>query len=214
MPLDSNNLQKNKLRSIKVEKKVKYSGSRRQRKSITTTLYSSEVFLSEHVLKRVYQRSGLRGLSASDFHFPKSAYLEELYAGWLKLDAECVTQTKDRRHDFIYPYKSGAFLGLIGVNPNLRKQKFLFTSDGVLKNIDEEPDVINVFIAKTFINYEMMNIKQKEVYNLWSVGQYKSAASRMLSIDSLQTKVQVTNILPINPLKIFPVEQLSDSDAA
>lgn len=216
LPLDSCDLQKNKLRAIKVEKRIRYSGSRRQRKSVITTLYSSEVYLTEHVLKRIYQRSNLRGLNASDLYFPKSAYLEELTGLWSKINMDWDTQLIKERLDFIYPYKSGAFVGSTGVNPNPIKQRFLYTSDGVLEIIDDGSSGTNVFIAKTFIDYEMMNSKQREVYNLWSVGQYKNAAVRMLSIEPCPTKVRYhsTKIVPITPPKIISAKQSSDSDAA
>ena len=216
LPLDSCNLQKNKLRSIKVEKRIRYSGTRRQRKSVTTILHSSEVYLTEHVLKRIYQRSNLRGLNESHLYFPKSVYLEELTQLWSKINMDWDTQTIKERLDFIYPYKSGAFVGSTGVNPNPIKQRFLYTSDGVLEIIDDGLGVTNVFNAKTFIDYEMMNTKQREVYNLWSVGQYKNAALRMLSIEPCPTKVRhhSTKVVALTPVRMCSVEQLSDSDAA
>lgn len=215
MPLVSSNLQRIKLRSIKTEKKIKYSGSRRQRKSVTTTLISSELIFTEHVVKRIYERSNLRGLSALHFHLECSRYLQELNSANSGLDYDESKQIFCERQDLLYPFKTGAFLGAIRINPGPEVQRYRYTSCGDFMALHDLSDQMNVFVAKTFISYEMMNKQQKEVYDLWRLGKYKSAAGVMCRINPQKNNVLEFSVgsMPVHQYDVN-TSGLRDSDAA
>lgn len=215
MPLVSSNLQRIKLRSIKTEKKIKYSGSRRQRKSVTTMLISSELIFSEHVVKRIYERSNLRGLSAMHFYIKSSRYLEELNSANSGLDYDESKGIFCERQDLLYPFKTGAFIGAIRINPSPEVQSYRYTSCGDFTALHDLSSQMNVFVAKTFISYEMMNKQQKEVYNLWRLGKYKSAAGVMCRINPQKINVLEFSVgsMPVHQY-VVNTSGLRDSDAA
>jgi hypothetical protein len=215
MSLVSSNLQRIKLRSVKTEKKIKYSGSRRQRKFVTTTLISSEIIFTEHVVKRIYERSNLRGLSALHFHIECSRYQGELNSTISGLVYDPSKEIFCERQDLLYPFKTGAFLGAIRINPNPKVQRYRHTSSGEITALHDLSGQMNVFVARTFISYEMMNKQQKEVYNLWRLGNYRSAAQVMCRMNASQNNVLEFSVGSM-PVHHFDVNTcgLGDSDAA
>jgi len=178
----SKDLQKNNLRSVKVEKTTRHSGSRRQKRRLYTTLKTSEVTLQEHALKRVYERSSIRELDAQKLFFPPSKYLKILYQEIMEKSVEiehCICATAK---NFLYPFKTGAFIGSLALNPNSEWQTWeVDLSNGDIQCRQNSLGMPS-FSARTFISTNMMTNDQKNVCNLLSVGEYETAVRQMIKI--------------------------------
>ena len=212
----SENIQKNRIRSVKSERKIKCSGSRRQKKKLITKLRSSEIVLNEHSLKRLYQRSNLRGLTLYDLFKEPSGYLSELYnnGGNLKVDEK--ESTLNERLDLLYPFKSGAFLGTVRRNQNDHVETYIYDfQTGSLKSRNIS-NGMPVFLAHTFISYEMMSDAQKEVYNLHSIGNYQLAVRKILETKPKESKLKNFSYFRcIETGRVSSFDELMrDSDAA
>jgi hypothetical protein len=214
--ITSENIQKNRIRSVKSEREIKCSGSRRQRRKLITKLSSSEIVLNEHSLKRLYQRSNLRGLTSYEFYKEPSGYVLELYnkGGNLKIDEK--ESTLNERQDLLYPFKSGAFLGTVRRNQNDHVETYIYDfQTGSLKSRNISKGM-PVFLAHTFISYEMMSDAQKEVYNLHSIGNYQLAVRKMLEINPKESnlnKFSYFRCIETGSISSFD-ELMRDSDAA
>lgn len=214
--ITSENIQKNRLRSVKSERKIKCSGSRRQRRKLITKLSSSEIVLNEHSLKRLYQRSNLRGLTSHDFYKEPSVYLLELHNNGGNLMVDEKESTLNERLDLLYPFKSGAFLGTVKRNLNDHIETYIYDfQTGSLKSRNISKGM-PVFLAHTFISYEMMSDAQKEVYNLHSIGNYQLAVRKMLETKPKDSKLKKFSYFRcIETGRVSPFDGLMrDSDAA
>jgi len=214
--ITSENIQKNRLRSVKSERKIKCSGSRRQRRKLITKLSSSEVVLNEHSLKRLYQRSNLRGLTSHDFYKEPSVYLLELHNNGGNLMVDEKESTLNERLDLLYPFESGAFLGTVRRNLNDHIEIYIYDfQTGSLKSRNISKGM-PVFLAQTFISYEMMSDAQKEVYNLHSIGKYQLAVRKMLETNPKDSKLKKFSYFRcIETGSMGSVDELMrDSDAA
>jgi len=178
----SKDLQKNNLRSVKVEKTTRHSGSRRQKRRLYTTLKTSEVTLQEHALKRIYERSSIRALDAQSLFFPPSKYLKILYQEITEKSVEIEQSIFATASNFLYPFKTGAFIGSLALNPNSEWQTWeVDLSNGDIQCRQHSYGMPS-FSARTFISTDMMTNDQTNVCNLLSVGEYESAVRQMIKI--------------------------------
>ena len=182
---NSSDLQRNMLRTIKSKRKMHYSGSRRQKqKRLDVTYFNSNFFFNEHSLKRLYQRSTLRGLTPDDFFVFESEYIEEIgeQIGSYELNGE--TLTLDVRQDIIFPFKNaGAFFCSFVMTPSEPEEQYSFVPQTM--QMIEAPDVTKrmpVLKAHTFFSNEMLDEQQRQVCDLFYQGKYKSAARAMSKI--------------------------------
>jgi hypothetical protein len=223
--VDSNDLQKNLLRTIKTKQKMHYSGSRRQhQKRLDVTYFNSSFFYNEHSLKRLYERSALRALTASDFFFFKPEYIEEIakQISFLELNEE--TQTIDCRKDILLPFKNvGAFMCSMIMTPSESVEKYSFVPQTF--ETTRAPDselTMPALKAHTFFSYEMLNKEQHEVCELFYIEEYKRAAHAMSRIDAIESRVHKHAFVrcaktnqPISSIDIIQKrhkQHLSDSD--
>ena len=172
--------------------------------------------LTEHSLKRLYQRSNHRGLTSDDFFKAPSGYLSGLFEKCANLKFNEKESSLNERHDLMYPFMSGAFLGTVRKNLNDHIEMYIYDfQKGKLKSQNASKGM-PVFLANTFISYEMMSETQKEVYNLHSIGNYPSAVRGMLEIKPRASKFKKFSYFRCSETgNIKSVDELLlDSDAA
>lgn len=190
--VNSNDVQKNMLRTIKTKQKMHYSGSRRQhQKRLDVTYFNSSFFYNEHSLKRLYERSALRALTASDFFFFKSEYIEEIAKQMSCLELNEETQTLDCRRDILLPFKNvGAFMCSLIMTPSQSVEKHSFVPQTF--ETTHTPDIelkMPALKSHTFFSNEMLNEEQREVCELFYNEEYKRAALTMSRIDAIESRV-------------------------
>lgn len=179
----SRNIQMNRIRALVTKKETKHSGSRRQRKIIKTTLISSEVSLNEHVISRLHQRSSFRNPTPEKLFFPTSDYLRWFYENMDITEFDANSLVVRQRQDILYPYGSGAFLGTIMKNNNDPVERYdLHQTTKKLVRYSLNLGM-PVFVAKTFINHDMMTSSQKLVCEKATRGDIKGALKTFCSMD-------------------------------
>ena len=191
----SKNIQMNRIRVLKTNRKIKVSGSRRQRKIIKMVFMSSEVSLNEHVLTRMYQRSNFRNPSPEKLLFPPSGYLRLLYEikDMNVFDRDSLTIRE--RQDVLYPYGNGAFLGSVQHCTNDPIERYDYHPK--TKRIERHSlnKGMPVFVARTYINYGMMTPSQKHVCEMLSRGDVEGALVTFRKMDVYRGGVKVIPLI-------------------
>ena len=150
----------------------------------------SRISFSAHALERYYERSGKRGLSASDFYttdFDKWIDTTSLTSPFeetsdehliLHINKEVVLKT-----NWFLPFGTGtgqgAFLGSIDFKPFTENETYqvFYSSNRPTSFIDSRTIRLKpYFVANTFIHLSQMRGDQEELRNLILEGKYGEAS--------------------------------------
>ena len=166
------------LRAIKVSKKPRYKGSKKQTvRGVDLKIRNSELVVSPHALSRLYERGSCRGLTPEHFFVTP-------YSPWWKAVTESkLGQVAEQdgqfvlRCDLMYPFMDGVFLGYLSSAESapLETIRWDYLSGELTSDPPAGKCYLNGFLAKTFVHESALSAQQRDIYNLISNGEFDRA---------------------------------------
>ncbi len=157
-----------KVMPIKVEKKTKYTGSKRKTiKEIVIKVKNSSMFYSLHSLTRYRERSwGNQEIKIDDFFSIDERWVKKLSnAGF----GSAKSISDGWRQDILFPFGEGAFLGHIGVIPDCPKEDTFTTSfykGKITKtySVGGVRDFCPIFSCRTYVGRDKFTWFQEDIF--------------------------------------------------
>ena len=157
-----------KVMPIKVEKKTKYTGSKRKTiKEIVIKVKNSSMYYSLHSLKRYRERSwGNKEIKIDDFFSIDERWVKKLSnAGF----GSVKSISDGWRQDLLFPFGEGAFLGHLGVILDFSKEDTFTTSFHKGKitqtcSVGGIRDFCPTFTCRTYVGRDKFTWFQEDIF--------------------------------------------------